>query len=41
MVGGIERDAVAAARKAGCNVLVAGSAFFESKDHAATIAALR
>lgn len=41
MAGGIERDAVAAARKAGCNVLVAASAIFESKDQVATIAALR
>ncbi len=39
--GGIKPDTIAAARKAGCNVFVAGSAIFESKDYAATIAALR
>ncbi len=39
--GGIKVDNVADAVEAGANVIVAGSAVFESKDYAATIAALR
>ena len=39
--GGIKPDTIRAARQAGCNVFVAGSAVFESKDYAATIKSLR
>ena len=39
--GGIKVDNVATVVEAGANVLVAGSAVFETKDYAATIAALR
>ena len=39
--GGIKVGNVADAVEAGANVIVAGSAVFESKDYAATIAALR
>jgi ribulose-phosphate 3-epimerase len=39
--GGIKPDNVAEVTAAGANVIVAGSAVFDSKDYAATIAALR
>ncbi|MGZ3442489.1 MAG: ribulose-phosphate 3-epimerase [Polyangia bacterium] len=39
--GGIKVDNIAVAVEAGANVVVAGSAVFESGDYAATIAALR
>jgi ribulose-phosphate 3-epimerase len=39
--GGIKIDNVAVAVEAGANVIVAGSAVFETEDYAATIAALR
>jgi ribulose-phosphate 3-epimerase len=39
--GGIKVDNVHVAASCGANVIVAGSAVFESKDYAATIAALR
>ena len=39
--GGIKVDNVAEVTAAGGNVIVAGSAIFESKDYAATIAAMR
>jgi ribulose-phosphate 3-epimerase len=39
--GGIKVDNVAEVAAAGANVIVAGSAVFESRDYAATIAALR
>jgi ribulose-phosphate 3-epimerase len=39
--GGIKVDNVATVADAGANIIVAGSAVFESKDYAATIAALR
>jgi len=39
--GGIKVDNVATAVEAGANVLVAGSAVFETEDYKATIAALR
>jgi ribulose-phosphate 3-epimerase len=39
--GGIKVDNVATVIEAGANVIVAGSAVFETKDYAATIAALR
>jgi ribulose-phosphate 3-epimerase len=39
--GGVKVDNVAQAAAAGANVIVAGSAVFESGDYAATIAALR
>lgn len=39
--GGIDPKTAGSAKKAGCNVLVAGSAVFGSKDRAAAIAAIR
>ena len=39
--GGIKVDNIASVDEAGANVLVAGSAVFETSDYAATIAALR
>ena len=39
--GGIDPKTAGSAKEAGCNVLVAGSAVFGSKDRAAAIAAIR
>ncbi|MEO6953285.1 MAG: ribulose-phosphate 3-epimerase [Polyangia bacterium] len=39
--GGIKPDTILAARRVGCNVFVAGSAIFDSKDYASMITALR
>jgi ribulose-phosphate 3-epimerase len=39
--GGVKVDNAAQVLEAGADILVAGSAIFESRDYAATIAALR
>ena len=39
--GGVNAETAAACRRSGCDVLVAASAIFESRDYAAAIAALR